>query len=645
MQYRPDIDGIRALAVVPVVLFHAGIWPFSGGYIGVDVFFVISGYLITTILVNDVRAEKFSVVRFYDRRIRRIFPALFLMMGLCFIASWFILLPSHFEDFSESAFAAAIFLSNVQFWREAGYFGADAELAPLLHTWSLAVEEQFYVVFPLLLALIHRRGLPLLKVILAGTFFVSFFLSVYFVKIAPEAAFYLTPMRAWELMAGSILAVGGVAPITNRKLAEGVALGGAVLILVSVFSFSQETPFPGLAALLPVVGTAALIHSGANSDTVIRRVLSIRPLVFIGLVSYSFYLFHWPIFVFYRHLEGVDGPAYIRWALVFVSFFCAWLSWRFVESPFRSGGSDNAPFRVVGSGIAVSLVFLAIGFAGNMTHGWPSRFDFRFDPRPVVSAGEAEARAVMEGVSCRVIKAGEVLANGAACELDHYKGSRIALLGDSHAAHLYPGLAASFPDEDFYLYSAGGCRPIRGVNTRKDKARCGVIGPYVFDELLPRHRFDAVILSGKWVSEDVEHLPATIAYIRQFVDDVIVVGPIPLYRIALPEALALWKEDYSRLFFELNELFAVHETDRLMATALVDTGATYISLVDGMCHSGICRVFAADGETPIQWDEGHLTLEGSKYVIEKIVAPVLSTHKSFAGSAVAKTPGITQPGK
>jgi|TARA_B100000614_G_scaffold99422_1_gene89421 peptidoglycan/LPS O-acetylase OafA/YrhL len=596
---------------------------------------VISGYLITSILVNDIRSETFSIIKFYDRRIRRIFPALFLVVGLSFVTAWFILLPSYFEDFSETVFAAAIFLSNVQFWREAGYFGADAELAPLLHTWSLAVEEQFYVFFPLLLAFFHRRSVSKLKFVLLVILTLSFVLSVYFVERAPDAAFYLTPMRAWELMVGCLLAVGFVPALRGRKMAEAVSALGLILIGVAIFGFDSSTPFPGFAALLPVLGTAALIHVGEGNDTFVRRVLSARFLVFVGLLSYSFYLFHWPIFVFYKHMTGSDGALSVRLLLVILSFVCAWLSWRFVERPFRAHGESGSAWRVLLAGGAVSTVFLGVGLAGNLTHGWPARFDLRFDPRPLMTNEENEIRMVMEGVTCRVVEGGRIVLTGASCDLRQNERS-VLLLGDSHAAHLYPGLSDAMPWTDFHLYSAGGCRSIQGLNTRTDKESCGILVPFIFNELLPKGKFSAVILSGRWEMSEIQHLQETVTYIRRYASEVVVIGPVPRYKTDLPEALALWQGEYSRRFFDLNGEAEVAEIDRRMSAALASTDAVYISLFAELCSDGFCRTFADNNMVPLQWDDAHLTLLGSEYIADKILAPKLSELDAFKEAGIAK---------
>ncbi len=263
--YRADIDGLRAVAVIPVVLFHAGARWFSGGYVGVDVFFVISGYLITTILVQDFSAGRYSIARFYERRIRRIFPALFVVVLCSSVVGHLLLLPEDLKAFAKSVVATTLFVSNIVFWGESGYFDGPAEMKPLLHTWSLAVEEQYYIAFPIVLFLLYRFASPRIAswVIALGAL-LSFGLSVWGVHNAPVATFYLLPTRAWELLVGSLLAVGLVPLFRSRAVAEIAAAFGIALILFAVFTFDHDTPFPGLNALAPCIGAALLIQSGRN---------------------------------------------------------------------------------------------------------------------------------------------------------------------------------------------------------------------------------------------------------------------------------------------------------------------------------------------------------------------------------------------
>ncbi len=337
--YRPDIDGLRAIAVLSVVFSHAGLG-LPGGYVGVDIFFVISGYLITNLILRDLKDGTFSFASFWERRVRRIAPALVVVTLATLALGWFLLLPQDYASLGLSVRQMAIFLSNVHFWSETGYFeGASAE-KPLLHTWSLAVEEQFYLLVPVLLVLITKaRRLPWMYVMLAIAAVTSFALSAYFVFRHPSATFYLLPTRAWELFCGSLIAFLPAKQRQNQTmLKESAAVAGIALILVPCFIYDHATRFPGLAALPPVAGTAMLIWSGnPNPKTsLISQILTWRPLTFIGLISYSLYLWHWPILVFARHQSLLPLDYMTLLALVAISVFIGVVSWRYIEQPFRN---------------------------------------------------------------------------------------------------------------------------------------------------------------------------------------------------------------------------------------------------------------------------------------------------------------------
>jgi peptidoglycan/LPS O-acetylase OafA/YrhL len=305
MDYRREIDGLRALAVLPVILFHAGFETFSGGFVGVDVFFVISGYLITTNILAEIEQGKFSVVNFYERRARRILPGLYLVMLVCIPFAWFWLLPSDTRDFSQSLIAVSVFVSNILFWRESGYFGSAAELKPLLHTWSLAVEEQYYVLFPLFLTLFWKLGKVFLLVTLGFVFVISLILAEWGAQNRLSAAFYLLPTRVWELLIGAFAAF--YLSQVNRQdfgrlLSEVTGWSGVALITGAVFAFSKATPFPGFYALVPTIGTVGIILF-ATQRTTVGKFLGNKLFVGIGLISYGAYLWHQPLFAFARQKE------------------------------------------------------------------------------------------------------------------------------------------------------------------------------------------------------------------------------------------------------------------------------------------------------------------------------------------------------
>ncbi|MDO3720318.1 acyltransferase family protein [Marinobacter sp. chi1] len=376
MKYRREIDGLRALAVVPVVLFHAGFSLFSGGYVGVDVFFVISGYLITTILLAELHAEKFSIVKFYERRARRLLPALFLVMACCLPFAWLWLLPEDMVDFGQSLMAVVGFVSNLLFWREeTGYFNTAAELKPLLHTWSLAVEEQFYLLFPLLLMLLWKLPRTGLLVLLAFVSAISLAIAQWGAHNQPAAAWFLLPTRAWELGIGALVAMH----LHNKPLdaqARGgfnqlMSLVGIGMIAWAIFFFDDNTPFPGVWGLLPVVGTALVILF-ATPATLGGKLLGARSMVGVGLISYSAYLWHQPLLAFARQRNIVELELPVVWSLIVATFVLAWLSWRYVETPFRHASTVSRK-QVFSFSAAGMMAFFAVGTTSWATNGFDGR--------------------------------------------------------------------------------------------------------------------------------------------------------------------------------------------------------------------------------------------------------------------------------
>ena len=336
IEYRREIDGLRALAVVPVILFHAGFETFRGGFVGTDVFFVISGYLITSIILTQNAEGTFSLLNFYEQRARRILPALFFVMAVCIPFAWQI--PSEMKDFSYSLIAVSVFASNILFYRETGYFDTAAELKPLLHTWSLAVEEQYYVLFPLFLLVMWRFAKRWTSVTLVVIVALSFCIAQWGAYNKPAATFFLLPARAWEIGIGVLVALY-LSKYPKQKLQKSVQeIGGMIglsLILYAVFAYSKSTPFSSAYALAPTLG-AVLIILGTTPSTVVGRVLSTNMFVGIGLISYSVYLWSQPVFAFSRQLVLPELSISIYFSLVVFSFGLGFLSWRFIEKPFRS---------------------------------------------------------------------------------------------------------------------------------------------------------------------------------------------------------------------------------------------------------------------------------------------------------------------
>ncbi len=338
MKYRAEIDGLRAFAVLPVILFHAGFEWLSGGFIGVDIFFVISGYLITTIIITEMADGKFSLVNFYERRARRILPALFFVMAVCLPFAWFWLTPNDLKDFGQSLVAVSTFSSNILFWSESGYFDTVAELKPMLHTWSLAVEEQYYILFPIFIMLTWRMGIKWIIVFLTIFFLISLGVAQWGAYNSPSAAFYLLPTRGWELLIGVFLAfyLQYNKHPKSTSLNQVLSMLGFIMISYSVVAFDKSTPFPSLYTLIPTIGTGLLILS-AVPNTLIYKLLITKPIVWIGLISYSAYLWHQPILAFARHrLVGETSEILLVMLCIASSLAMAWFSWAFIENPTRN---------------------------------------------------------------------------------------------------------------------------------------------------------------------------------------------------------------------------------------------------------------------------------------------------------------------
>ena len=362
MQYRAEIDGLRAVAVLPVILFHAGFEIFGGGFVGVDVFFVISGYLITSIIWSDMKEGTFSLTGFYERRARRILPALFFIMAVCIPFAWMLLFPRDLLEFTNSLVAVSTFWSNFFFWRESGYFATSAELKPLLHTWSLAVEEQYYIFFPLFLLLVARLGKERILLILSLVGVVSLGMANVAAYTLADAAFFLPQHRVWEIIMGALVALSLDGKHENRLAMptnQGLSLLGAILIAYSVFWFDESTPVPSLYTLIPT-GGAVLIILFAQKDTFVNRVLSNKLLVGIGLISYSAYLWHQPIFAYARYYTEFNLSPVTMVALSVAPLPLAYLTWKYVERPFRKRRAIGRR-AIALSSVTVTTAFVALG--------------------------------------------------------------------------------------------------------------------------------------------------------------------------------------------------------------------------------------------------------------------------------------------
>lgn len=454
LTYRPEIDGLRAVAVLTIVMYHAGIC-FSGGFIGVDVFFVISGFLVTSLIWRDLAAGSFSFASFWERRARRIVPALVVVTTATLIAGCFLLLPRDLENLGQAASAQAILGANFHYCGDFGYFTSLAEEKPLLHTWSLAVEEQFYLLAPLLLwATVRftrggRRNTTIIVLVVVGLG--SLALSVYGIAHSLEigrATFYLLHARAWELLLGSLIALLPVAPtLARRSLRELLSMAGLLLIIAPALFYTRATPFPGWAAVPPCLGTALIIWCHGAGTTSVGRLLSIRPLVFVGLISYSLYLWHWPLLAFSNYRSLIPLELGHRVVLVIIAFAIAIFSWKYIETPFRSRQLATSRRAVVawtgwgtGAIIAASLLFMT-------TKGIPQRLS---PAARVIAEASADLSYVHE-LSTDDIRAGRLVPIG---DRDPKLRPAALVWGDSHAMASLAAFDAFFKERGIAAQAA-----------------------------------------------------------------------------------------------------------------------------------------------------------------------------------------------
>ncbi|MFT3718169.1 acyltransferase family protein [Pseudorhodoferax sp.] len=450
MEYRREVDGLRAVAVIPVILFHAGFSAFSGGFVGVDVFFVISGYLITSILLKENEEGRFSIATFYERRARRILPAFFLVALVCLPLAWLWLLPEDMERFSYSLVAVSLYLSNVLFWFTSGYFDISAELKPLLHTWSLAVEEQYYLVFPVLLLVMWKYGRRRILVTLGVIALMSLCAAQWASTHRPDAAFYLLPTRCWELLIGSFVAfylARAEKWVPKPPVAEVLAWVGLVMLVSSIFLFDSTIPFPSAYTLLPTVGTALIILF-ASQGTTVGKLLSHPFPVGIGLISYSAYLWHQPLFAFARH-GSIGSPSHTIFIwLVILTLVLAYLSWRFVERPFRDRARFGQRQIFAFSGVG-TLVLIGVGTLGIVTGGFPGRLN---ESAMAISKSSQDSNKIRGSLSERVVVGSKAAVAG-------------VLIGDSHAESMATVLdeVLAAQGRGAYVLTKAGCPPVTGL--------------------------------------------------------------------------------------------------------------------------------------------------------------------------------------
>ena len=633
--YREDIDWLRAIAVLAVVAFHFEAPAVFGGFVGVDIFFVISGYLITGIIASEVKAGSFSFAQFYERRVRRLLPALYAMVALTAIPSLHYLLTSERQEFFRSAAAVATFTSNFFFWFQSGYFDHAAVEKPLLHTWSLAVEEQFYLALPIMLwALLRsfrssRLALPVFLFLLT---LASFALCIWLMKTDRSAtAFFMSPPRAWEFMIGGLVAMPGL-PVLRHALAQQIAkMIALVLLAIPIFALRAGPGFPGFDALTPCIGAAIFIWSGIGVPTLARRWYSPLGVArFFGQISYSLYLWHWPLFTFARFSKnGLVLDSGDKIALFALTVAISYLSWRFVEQPFRD--RRLAPTRRAAFGVAgIATIVLLIGSAGGMILSLGVSNSDRAAAR-LESYSDYDFRSLYRYGTCFATASGRV---DDACLVPAPGKANILLWGDSYAAHYLHGLGETIDRQAENILQAAqpACMPSFDA-AAQGTAFCRELATQV-GAFLRGQRPDRVVISADWVEYArpprfdgmIADLRRTIAKLNGLGIPVVLLGPGVQFRTQLPSMLVrahLRQVEARADDFLLPDIFALDET--MKAALPKGERFSYVSVLDAVCPARQCPLTIDDG-IPLSWDYGHLTAEGSVYVVGKI-APLLGLKK------------------
>ncbi len=619
LAYRPEIDGLRALAVLPVILFHAGASFFSGGYVGVDVFFVISGYLITTIIAGELARGEFSILRFYERRARRILPALFFVMLACLPFAWLTMWPGDMLQFARSINQVCIFLSNNFFYHHSDYFDTASEFKPLLHTWSLAVEEQYYLFFPPLMLLLARYAKRWVTPCLCIIAVLSFAYANYQVRHDAGAAYFLLPSRIWELMVGSLIALHCLthtAPIIPVRYHGGLALAGIALIIAAMVTFTDATPYPSQFTLIPIVGSALIILY-ARSENLVGKILSLKPFVGIGLVSYSAYLWHQPIFAFARLGGYAEAGLPFFLMLSVLALLLAYFTWRYIETPFRVRGRFSRK-KIFILALLASCCFLAIGSAVSSKRG--KIRPLTTEQQQLLDYKNYDLSSWRAG-TCFITETQENRTFAPEC---YGKNNHVVLWGDSFGAAFAGGLRAHL--SNFSQFTVMGCAPFHSY-THPKRAYCNEVNAFAWKEIL-RLKPKTLIIHAGWLfyqqQNPAEHLKETITGLRTALPAtrIYVIGNLPQWSPNLPDVMLRNKRSIADAGtipnYGLRKLAAY---DAQLKEATITGGATFIPTTDTFCSDGSCMVTATiNGRTElVTWDYGHPTLNGAIWLAGELL--------------------------
>lgn len=636
LRYRPEIDGLRAIAVLAVVLYHAELG-LQGGYIGVDIFFVISGFLITSLIIKDLAKGTFRLTGFWERRIRRIMPAMVLMVVATLVGGWFLLLPRDYSELGKSSAYQTVFGANIYFWRTTGYFAGPAEEMPLLHTWSLAVEEQFYLFIPLILTgLFKYRSLctrPVMTSLVLGGIVLSLGASISATYRAPSSAFFLMQNRAWELLVGSFMAIVPTSWVPERRsLREVIAWAGLFGILIPCCLYTKATRFPGLAAIPPCLGTAAVVwvtsqnESCSSTRDLLSRVLSAPPLVFVGMISYSLYLWHWPLLAFSRNWLLAAASVSHRLELVALAFCLAIISWRFVEKPFRK--KIYCPTRCsvfVFAAVSIAFVFI-LGSSVRLSRGFSSRLsdqarrymDARYD------------HSFNHELSTKDAQNGAFIRIGSAAP-----DAPVSVLvwGDSHAM----AVMAAFDDvlkENGVAGLQATSSTVAPVLDAQWRTGFGIPDPKAFNDAVYRHivsgKIRDVFLVARWEGyhDSIAEVPldkALLSTVQRLAKTGVrpwVMLQVPRPRFNVPRELArqqMLPRDLSQLCESPGQWNGLRGNEQTLLDKIEAAGGRILNPRDLFLDSKHKRYVVEKDGVVLYYDDNHLTSAGAR----KILTPFL----------------------
>ena len=611
-RYRPDIDGLRAIAVMLVVIFHAFPEAMPGGFIGVDIFFVISGFLITGIVVRELEQKRFSLLGFYNRRIKRIFPALLVVLCVTMVLGWRWMLPAAYAQLSSDVFASAAFFANVALLLQSGYFDIESARKPLLHLWSLGIEEQFYLFWPLMLMLVARLRLSMLAAV-AAVGVASFVLNVALIGSDPVATFYLPFTRAWELLAGAALACGWNQISQTGTASNRRASVGLLLIAAAAGVLDTKSAFPGWWAVLPVAGAGLLLS--APAAWFCRALLASPPLVWTGLISYPLYLWHWPLLVFFGIIKFAPLTLLERGLIVGLSFALAWLTYRFVEIPLRFG--RPSPLRIVSlcSGMVLIAAAGAVVVEGR-------GFDFRL-PQEIRDMAHVPTQSEKWRFHECLLDLSHETSFADSC-VDRNRRPLILVWGDSTAGALVPGLRKAQESRVFGIaqFTSSSCMPALNTDVA-DVPNCRAMNDKVL-AIAQQIRPEIVLLHSTW-DRYLDGVAETVTALKkQTSARVVVLGSVPWWKRGLPNEVLRYFMLHHRLIPERSARAEADRSGAALREKLVPLGAEYISVWEAMCNAEGCLTRIGDAADDITAsDQVHLTEKGSAFLVQSVIDQLL----------------------